>query len=313
MKRRVDPPAQLYALAQAQAGVVSRAQCLALGLNDEVLRRLTSGTWVREARGVYRLHPPPDRWVGDAWVGVLVGGHWAMLGGWSAAHVLGLTTTRPQPIELWVRRSERSTVRDVRWLFRQDAVGRMSRGSLPVTRVEQTLADCARDATTDQLAALLGKAFSDRLTTPVRVRELVQAQDKLPGRRTLLSLLPDVAAGAFSALEVRFLREVQRAHGLPSGSRQVVVAGFLDVLLEEYGIVIELDGRLGHEGAAAFRDMARDNRHAALGLLTLRFGWFDVATRPCTVARQVAAALATQGWQGTLSPCRRCRAVPAAP
>ena len=34
-----------------------------------------------------------------------------------------------------------------------------------------------------------------------------------------------------------------------------------DVDYEEYGLLVELDGRRGHDGAGRFRDMNRDNRH----------------------------------------------------
>ena len=40
-------------------------------------------------------------------------------------------------------------------------------------------------------------------------------------RRGLLTeILADVAAGAYSALERRYLTRVERPHGLPTGSRQ---------------------------------------------------------------------------------------------
>ena len=56
--------------------------------------------------------------------------------------------------------------------------------------------------------------------------------------------------------------------------------------------------------------MNRDNLHALIGALTLRYGWFDVADRPCGVAWQVYRALAQRGYTGTFRRCRRCAAVP---
>ena len=83
-----------------------------------------------------------------------------------------------------------------------------------------------------------------------------------------------------------------------------------DVLYDEYGLVVELDGRLGHEGLGRFRDMWRDNQAALEALLTLRYGSIDVCGRPCAVAAQVGAALADRGWNGVLTRCSRCRLVP---
>ena len=66
-------------------------------------------------------------------------------------------------------------------------------------------------------------------------------------------------------------------------------------------LVIELDGRLGHDSAAGvWRDMERDNQHALSGRTVLRFGWSDVVDRPCGVAKQVAAAL------GLRARCAAC-------
>jgi very-short-patch-repair endonuclease len=80
-----------------------------------------------------------------------------------------------------------------------------------------------------------------------------------------------------------------------------------DVVYVEFATIAELDGRLGHAGAARFRDMDRDNRAAVVGEQTLRFGWHDVCAEPCRVARMVAAVLRQRGWTGVASTCRRCR------
>ena len=56
------------------------------------------------------------------------------------------------------------------------------------------------------------------------------------------------------------------------------------MLYKEYGLLIELDGRLGHEGVGRFRDMRRDNRATIDGLATLRYGFGDVHGIPCEVA-----------------------------
>jgi very-short-patch-repair endonuclease len=79
-----------------------------------------------------------------------------------------------------------------------------------------------------------------------------------------------------------------------------------DALYEEWQLLVELDGRLGHEGLGAFKDMQRDNAAAVRGEVTLRYGWFDVVSRPCEVARQIAKILRARGWLGSLRPCAAC-------
>jgi hypothetical protein len=83
-----------------------------------------------------------------------------------------------------------------------------------------------------------------------------------------------------------------------------------DVGYDAYGLLVELDGRLGHEGAGRFRDMERDNRFVLGGLTTLRYGWFDVVDHPCLVAAQVGQMLIARGWLGLPARCERCAGVP---
>jgi hypothetical protein len=90
----------------------------------------------------------------------------------------------------------------------------------------------------------------------------------------LTDVLADVAAGAESVMEVRFVRDVARAHGLPPGRAQTptVVRGLRlhDVAYDAERVLLELDGRLGHEGAARVGDGVRDRLSATRGWLTVR-------------------------------------------
>jgi hypothetical protein len=83
-----------------------------------------------------------------------------------------------------------------------------------------------------------------------------------------------------------------------------------DVGYDAYRLLVELDGRAGHEGMGRFRDMNRDNQFALIEWITLRYGWYDVVHRPCVVAFQVAAALAVRGWNGLPTRCFRCLNAP---
>ena len=76
---------------------------------------------------------------------------------------------------------------------------------------------------------------------------------------------------------------------------------------EEYQLVVELDGRLGHDGIGRFRDMYRDNAGVVEGVVTLRYGWHDVTDRPCAMAIQVGDVLMRRGWFGVPRRCDRCR------
>lgn len=165
------------------------------------------------------------------------------------------------------------------------------------------------------MVGLVSKAVQKGLTTPERLRRLLDARARQRHRALISGLITDVAAGAESYLEVAYLRTVERPHGLPRGDRQDPSPGLpyvRDVKYKRYRLIVELDGKLGHEGEDRFRDMNRDNRHALRDELTLRFGHYDISGHPCSVAFQVYLALVKQGYLDPFGRCRHCRCVPEA-
>jgi very-short-patch-repair endonuclease len=126
-------------------------------------------------------------------------------------------------------------------------------------------------------------------------------------RRDLRKALDDAAAGCHSVLEFRYRRSVERAHRLPVGIRQWRRAGWYDdVTYPEYGVHVELDGRLAHPDGARFRDHRRDNAAVVGGGKVLRYGYTDVVARPCTVAAEVAGVLIASGWAGQPAVSPEC-------
>lgn len=126
----------------------------------------------------------------------------------------------------------------------------------------------------------------------------------------LLAALADVAEGAQSNLEWRYVRNVERAHGLPAARRQAkIVTGnrtrYADNLYEEAKLAVELDGQAAHPPEQRWADSHRDNEHACLGIMTVRYNWSDVTNRPCAVAAAVGALLRMRG---TAVRLRRCGA-----
>ncbi|HSR84718.1 MAG TPA: hypothetical protein VLM11_11125, partial [Streptosporangiaceae bacterium] len=113
--------------------------------------------------------------------------------------------------------------------------------------------------------------------------------------------------GLHSILERRYQRDVEKPHGLPTAQRQVQFRSgdhneYRDALYAAYGTAVELDGDAMHAADARWRDVRRDNAAAADGIVTLRYGWFDVSQRPCEVAAEVARVLADRGFAGA-HPC----------
>ena len=82
-------------------------------------------------------------------------------------------------------------------------------------------------------------------------------------------------------LELCYLRNVERAHGLPRGERQVPAIGiagriYRDVEYKTYRTVVELDGRAAHPESDRWRDMRRDNASVVAGRWVLRYGPSDI-------------------------------------
>ncbi len=313
MLPRQEPDAELLALAAHRDGVLTTAQTRAAGLSRQALYRLeTTGRWRRLTRSLYLTSSEQPSWRALAWGGVLLGGDGARIGGTAAAHLHGLVPVAPAQIVVLV--PQHAVTRDRRpWHFHREAHGlrRLSVGSPPRTGVEDTVLDLCDASTPYRAVGLVTNAVGARRTSAASLRVALDERRRARHRQLLEEVLADVATGAESPLELRYLRDIERAHGLPSGDRQhrSSLPFRRDVVYRAFGLVVELDGRLGHEGEGRFRDMRRANRTALSGEMTLRYRTADVVGRPCLVAQQVASALRLRGWSDWLCPCPRCLCV----
>jgi very-short-patch-repair endonuclease len=309
-------------LARCQAGVLSRAQLLGLGVSAHRIERL-SVTWMRLARGVYLIGPdvgaPP--WLARVWAGVLLGGEGSRAAGPTAAALQGLSSPEelatgpgaartPPPIHVLVPGRHIGPHRG--FVFSRERPGsrlRSPAGDPPRTRIEDTTLDLCASADKVGSVTWLTRACQRRLTTAQRLRRRALDRPALRHRSLVLEILQDVGAGATSQLEYRALREVLRPHGLP-GVRLQHRTGtgnrVADAAVEAHRVLIEFDGRVGHVEEGAFRDRHRDNAHTLDGWVTLRFGWSDVSADPCGVAAQIARLLLARGWPGPFRTCPRC-------
>ena len=306
-------PAALRELALHQSGVVSREQALGVGFTDSGLaRELRDGTWQRLATGIYLTSVGPPSWEANAWAGTLIGGDSARIGGRAAGYLHRLVEAPPVPIEILVPIASRPRVAGP-WTFRRERPGvRLPRtvGSPPRITVEDVVLDLISDPDCDARQAVhwVTAAVQARRTTPQRLFRAAEQRHFLVRRPLLHAVLDDVRDGVRSPIEQDYLHKVERAHALPVGRRQASRRNTeVDVLYDEFGLVVELDGRIGHAGMGRFRDMRRDNAATSDGLATLRYGSADVFGIPCQVAEQVSSNLMRRGWTGPLTRCPLCR------
>ena len=183
--------------------------------------------------------------------------------------------------------------------------------SPPCTRVEDTVLDLIQVAPAfDDAYAWICRAVGRRRTTADRIEQAMDARKKMRWRRELALALGDAGDGALSLLEYRYVRRVERPHGLPTARRQARIRQrtgnrYLDNLYEEYGVCVELDGTAAHPEDEQWRDKRRDNANLFSGIVTLRFGFPELGEHRCESAAYVAAVLRSRGWPGSAHPCSR--------
>ena len=281
---RMTISTELSRLADLQAGVVTTKQAVGLGQSRHSLARLVgSGQWRRLATGLYLTVPVAVDFPVLAWGGVLLGGDGARLGPRASGFLHGLLDTSPDVVDVLVQAGRRVRVTGP-WVFiRDNSSGRsaLTVGSPPKLGLEEAVIDLAAQCRGSDVVGVVTRAVQTRRTTASRLAIALAGRERHRHRELLNAMLNDVAAGAES-VELMYLRDVERPHRLPVGRRQRTRLGLpycSDVGYDEYLLLVELDGRDGHEGVGRFRDMRRDNRFAASGFTTLRF-WVLRRSRP---------------------------------
>ncbi len=277
--------------------------------------RLRNGRWQRLHRGVYAAFSGKPTREAALWAALLRAGPDAVLSHQTAAERHGLIDEPSPVIVITVplsRTPGRQRIPGV-IIHRSDAIQRTRHPAMlpPCTRVEDTVLDLIQVAPTfEDGYGWICRAVGRRRTTADRIRQAMDARKKMRWRRELQTALADAGEGALSLLEYRYVRRVERPHGLPTARRQVRIRHrtgnrYLDNLYEEYGVCAELDGTAAHSADEQWRDKRRDNANAARGIVTLRFGFADLRNRQCETAALVATVLRQRGWPGTPRPCPR--------
>lgn len=295
----------------SQDGIVTRRQVLAAGLTDAVVTaHLRAGRWQRLHAGVYLASPIPAGFRQRAWAGVLAAGPGAVASHATAAGLLGLLPETDDPVTVSVldgRQPRRHTGLVVRRRRRLAALpGAVPPCTGPVDTVLDLVADCREPG---DVVSLLTRVAGRGGLTVAGLRAALAARPQQPSRALLLEVTEAVADGVRSPLEHRYRRDVELCHGLPRPTRQSSRRSergryVRDLEYDVWALVVELDGRLNHaDSDRVFRDMQRDNHATLTQRWTLRFGWVDVAGRPCLVAAQVSAALRQRGWVGWPRRC----------
>jgi very-short-patch-repair endonuclease len=299
-------------LAQLQYLAISRAQLLAHGCSPDRIRWLvSSGRFQRLYPGVYLTCTGPVPWSSRLAGAVLYAGTGAALAGRTALALHRVVDAAPHRIELDLPESRRVQAQPgLALTSRRNLAAKVQPAPWPPRlRVEEAVLDVA-DSVDDesQVVALVLAAVQRRRSTPDRLRVALARRPRHRWRRQINEVIAESVEGVQSMLERRYLRDVERAHGLPRGQRQhrhrsERGSRYRDVRYRRWRVVVELDGAIAHPDHRKQRDDARNRGIVLAGDVPLVYGWSEVAGDPCGSAAEVGAVLTARGWRGSPHRC----------
>ncbi|MGE5288965.1 MAG: type IV toxin-antitoxin system AbiEi family antitoxin domain-containing protein [Micromonosporaceae bacterium] len=306
-------PGPCRRLLEFQHGVIARRQAARVGISsrsiDNFVRR---GRWQPLGWGTYAAFTGEPPRLAVLWAAVLRLGPRAILSHETAAELDGLMD-KPAPMIHVTVEGQRHLSAVPGTIVHRSGRLQCSRHpglSPPRTMIEETVLDLTQAAATfDDAFGWISRGCQRGLTTPTLLRIRMDMRKKVRWRTELWQALHDVDAGVHSPLEFRYVRDVERPHRLPRARRQAraIRQGrrqYRDALYEDFGLCVELDGRVAHSVENRWLDIRRDNANAADGIVTLRYGWSDVTKHPCEVAAEVARVLRLRGWRGRPRACQ---------
>src|SRR6478609_1860030 len=283
------------AVLSCQQGLNRRDQALAAGFAEATVDSLVArGRWTRILPRTYAVRADPT----DPKVRIRAGWLWAgevsVVGGQAAAWWLGLDSTPPQVVRIYLPPRRRMTSRPGYQVVRclvpvADAV---EHRRVLVTSAARTCLDLAR----------LG--LPDRLDTALRTRRVTQAQldgtlaagrgsrGQTSARRARIAVVDNPWSHPERALHA-LCRQV-RITGWTGNSPITLPSGrkFGDLVFEEVMLVVEVDSRRHHSSAAAFdADRVRQNELVEQGWTVLRFTPAQLADDPSCVTDTIARTL----------------------
>jgi hypothetical protein len=308
-------PRECLRLLKDQDCVITVGQAVSAGMTEKAVRaQVRAGRWQVMHRGVYAAFTGRPSRSAELWAAVLRAGPDAVLSHLTAAELWGLLHGHSPVIHVTVPHGCDPEIPGV-VIHRSRSLLRARHPALapPRTRVEETvldLIDCAR--TFDEAYDWICRAIGRRRTTAGRIRAALEARARMRWRQDVELALGYARGGALSVLEFRYVRGVERAHGLPTAIRQARVRHatgnrYLDNLYLDYRACVEIDGAAAHPEDEQWRDKSRDRWNAVHeGIDTIRIGVPDLINqeRQCLTAADVAKWLSSRGGQ-VGRPCGR--------
>jgi very-short-patch-repair endonuclease len=292
-------------LARPQQGVASRVQLYAAGVTRHELRaNVEAGRWQLIGRQSVLLRGGPVLRENLEWAAVFEAGPRAFLDGASSLIAGGLRKFDVERIRVSVPRGARiRRVRgiDVRQTRRWAADDLAPGAGVPRSRNPVAAVRAALWARSDKQAALvLTMAVQQGLTTPEQLGVEMLRVQRDRRRAFINQIFLDLLGGVRSLGELDVARELRR-RGLPEPSRQVLRKGrngtyYLDLIWDEWGVVVEIDG-IHHSWAEnVVSDALRQNDVTLENATVLRMPLLGLRVAADEFFAQVGQALVDAGW-----------------
>ena len=332
---RTRPAGAWQRLLDDQHGIITTKQMHENGVNkDSIDHCVETGQWLRVFRGVLSVTNGPLTREMQLSAALLFAGRGALLSHTTAAEEWGWRRVGSGPVHLTVPYgcsaiSRPPTMRHAKQNFTSESNEQIHPGVIvhrsramshigvetnPArTSAADTVLDLAvAEPSSRQAVITLVSAMSSGGVNVAAMTRKVEVRRPMRYLKAILHTLALMRDGVHSALEHRYVLDVEQAHGLPAGKRQapVFVDGrqlFEDIRYEICDLIVRLDGQAFHSAKQRrFRDRRRDNAAELRNLPRLMYGWHEVAEDPCGVYREVREVLVREGWNDASYPCERC-------
>lgn len=214
------------AVARRQAGLITRAQLNAVGVDRWAVRhRVTTERWVELTPTVIGTTTGELSRRQLMWLGVLHAGGDALIGELAAAELAGLRNWHRDHVAVLVPRGADlgAGAPGVEFVQTRRALRLLRRSSstLPVARLEPAvLLFAARQRSTRTAEGVLAAVVQQQLTTPDAMLDWVEQLQPLRWAGRFRRTLREIAGGAHSVAELD-VRRMCRAYGLALPRRQV--------------------------------------------------------------------------------------------
>lgn len=281
----------LLTLADAQAGMLTRAQFREAGISDAVVRGRLGSQWRAVLPGVVQLSRAPLDEHGRYLAATLMAGPDAVITGAAAARLLGLTNAgTAEVVDVLVpanRAPRRASFARVSRTHRMPHARRRL-GRLSVALPARAVADACRASADVRFAeALVIEAVQRRTTTLTLLHDELYAGPRQRSA-TLRAGIAAASTGAWSIAEHDLVRLVSRSTVLPTPLLNPELVGphgtrlpTPDLWFDDVGMAVQVHSHAYHAGGDAWTQTVRaDSALAEAGVIRVALTPREIRTSP---------------------------------